>query len=151
MLASIAKLERQLGARVRVIRSDGGDEFGSGKAKAYYLETGIQHYTTTRYTSELNGACERMIHTIKGMVSTMLADCKLPTAYWSYAARYAAVVIMKTSKGVPTAWEALTGRAEGVGTLRRFGERCIVQVPQKIRKKALHRDEGRAGCIPGSE
>jgi len=136
MLASIAKLERQLGARVRVIRSDGGDEFGSGKAKAYYLETGIQHYTTTRYTSELNGACERMIHTIKGMVSTMLADCKLPTAYWSYAARYAAVVIMKTSKGVPTAWEALTGRAEGVGTLRRFGERCIVQVPREIRKKA---------------
>jgi len=33
MLASIAKLERQLGARVRVIRSDGGGEFGSGKAK----------------------------------------------------------------------------------------------------------------------
>jgi len=67
---------------------------------------------------------------------TMLADCKLSTAYWSYAARYAAVVIMKTSKGVPTAWEALTGRAEGVGTLRRFGERCIVQVPREIRKKA---------------
>ena len=36
---------------MRVIRSDGGGEFGSGKAKAYYLETGIQHYTTTRYTS----------------------------------------------------------------------------------------------------
>jgi len=47
-----------------------------------------------------------------------------------------AVVIMKTSKGVPTAWEALTGRAEGVGSLRRFGERCIVQVPRETRKKA---------------
>jgi len=102
-------------------RSDGGGEFDSGKAKAYYLETGIQHYTTTRYTPELDGACERMIRTIKGMVSSMLADCKLPTEYWSYAARYAAIVIMKTSKGVSTAWEALTGRnrarrAEVVGS-----------------------------------
>ena len=47
---------------------------------------------------------------------------------------------MKTWKGVPTAWEALTGRAEGVGSLRRFGkrfgERCILQVPRETRKKA---------------
>jgi len=73
---------------------------------------------------------------IKGMVSSMLADCELPTEYWSYAAHYAAVVIMKTSKGIPTAWEALTGRAEGVGSLRRIGERCLVQVPRETRKKA---------------
>jgi len=66
----------------------------------------------------------------------MLADCELPTEYWSYAAHYAAVVIMKTSKGIPTAWEALTGRAEGVGSLRRIGERCLVQVPRETRKKA---------------
>jgi len=85
---------------VRVIRSDGGGEFGSGKAKAFYLQTGIQHYTTTRYSPELNGACERMICSIKGMLSSMPADCKLPTEYGSYAARYTAVVIMKTDSAV---------------------------------------------------
>jgi len=81
------------------------------------------------------------------MVSTMLADCKLPTAYWSYAARYAAVVIMKTSKGVPTAWEALTGRAEGVGTLRRFGERCIVHRTHILRVE--RRMTSRESVTPG--
>ena len=80
-----------------------------------------------------------MIRTIKGMISSMLADCKLPTEYWSYAARYAAIVIMKISKGVQPLgkrYKGVTGRTEGVGTLRRFGERCIVQVPREIRKKA---------------
>ena len=132
----IAKVEKQLGTRVRVVRSDGGGEFGSTKANTYYRMHGIQHYVTTRYTPELNGACERKIRTIKGMVGVMLADSQLPSNYWSYAARYAAVVLMKTTRRNPTAWTRLTGRAEGLDSLRAFGERCVVQVPREIRQKA---------------
>jgi hypothetical protein len=138
MKRCVSKLERQTGERIRVIRSDGGLEFGSGNAIEYYRKTGIQHYTTTRYTPELNGASERMIRTLKGMISTMLADSNLPTEYWSYAARYAAVIIMKTSKprNGQVAWTVLTGRAPGIDSIRRFGERCFVQVPKETRLKS---------------
>ena len=45
---AVAKLERQLGERLRVIRSDGGTEFGGGEAIEWFKTTGIQHYTTPR-------------------------------------------------------------------------------------------------------
>jgi len=83
-----------------------------------------------------------MIRTIKGMVTSMLADCKLPTEYWSYAARYAAVVIMKTSKGVPTAWEALTGR-RGSGQLTKVWRALYCpSTPRDQEEGRLYRDEG---------
>jgi hypothetical protein len=39
VVKEVAKLERQLGERVRVIRSDGGTEFGSGEAIEWYRES----------------------------------------------------------------------------------------------------------------
>ena len=100
------KIERQIGERVRIIRSDGGGEFGGKRANQWYEDTGCQHYITPRYTPELNGACERMVRTLKSMVSSMLLDTGVCHHYWSYAARYASVILMKTSsKG---AWTRLT-------------------------------------------
>jgi hypothetical protein len=55
---AVSKLERQLGERLRVIPSDGGKEFGGGEAIEWFKITGIQHYTSPRYTPELNGAAE---------------------------------------------------------------------------------------------
>jgi hypothetical protein len=132
---AVAKLERQLGERLRVIRSDGGTEFGGGEAIEWFKTTGIQHYTTPHYTPELNGAAERMVRTLKEMMSTLLLDSKLPPEYWSYAARYAAVILMKTSNKDPSPWTRLTGRAGGIDSLRRFGQRCFVQVPREVRRK----------------
>jgi transposase InsO family protein len=100
---AIAKPERQLGKRVRVIRSDGGTEFGSGEAIEWYRTTRIQHYTSPRYAPELNGATERMVRTLKEMLPTLLIASKLPSEYWSYGTQHAAVVLMKTSTKDPSA------------------------------------------------
>jgi hypothetical protein len=131
----ITKLERQLGDRVCVIRSDGGTEFASGEAIEWYRTTGIQHYTSPRYTPELNGAAVRMVRTLKEMTASLLVDSKLPSTYWSYAARYAAVVLMKTSAKNPSACTRLTGRGSGIESVHRFGQRCFVQVPREVRRK----------------
>jgi hypothetical protein len=149
---AVAKLERQLCERVRVIRTDGGTEFGSGEAIESFKTTGIQHYTTRRYTPELNGAAERMVRTLKEMMSTLLLDSKLPPEYWSYAARYAAVILMKTSNKDPSTWTRLTGRAGGIDSLRRFGlgQRCFVQVPREVRRKNdLTIEKGESGILLG--
>jgi hypothetical protein len=147
---AVTKLERQLGDRVRVIRSDGGTEFASGEAIEWYRTTGIQHYTSPRYTPELNGAAERMVRTLKEMTASLLVDSKLPSAYWSYAARYAAVVLMKTSAKNPSAWTRLTGRGSGIESVQRFGQRCFVQVPREVRRKNdLSIEKGESGILLG--
>ncbi|GFZ52320.1 hypothetical protein JCM24511_10093 [Saitozyma sp. JCM 24511] len=55
---ALAKIERQLGDKVCVIRSDGGTEFDNGEAMMWCRITEIQHYTSPRYTPELNGAAK---------------------------------------------------------------------------------------------
>jgi hypothetical protein len=57
----VAKLERQLGERVRVIGSDGGHELGGGEAIEWYRSTRIQSYTSLRCMPEMNGGAERMV------------------------------------------------------------------------------------------
>jgi hypothetical protein len=147
---AVTKLERQLGDRVRVIRSDGGTEFASGEAIEWYRTTGIQHYTSPRYTPELNGAAERMVRTLKEMTASLLVDSKLPSTYWSYAARYAAVILMKTSAKNPSAWTRLTGRGSGIESVHRFGQRCFVQVPREVRRKNdLSIEKGESGILLG--
>ena len=87
---TVAKFERQLGTKTQIIRSDGGTEFGSGEAKRWYAELGIQHQITTAYTPELNGTAERFIRTAKDMIKATLMDSGLGHEYWDHAARYAA-------------------------------------------------------------
>jgi hypothetical protein len=132
---AVAKLERQLGERVRVIRTDGGTEFGIGEAIKWFKTTGIQHYTSPRYTPGLNGAAERMVRTLREKTSTLLLDSRLPSEYWAYATRYVAVILMKTSNKDPSPWTRLTGRPGGIDSLPRFGRRCFVKVPREVRRK----------------
>jgi transposase InsO family protein len=69
-----------------------------GKAEQWYRKKGMIHQLTTPYTPELNGTIERFMRTAKGMISAMIVGAGLGHGYWDYAARYAAVTIMKISK-----------------------------------------------------
>ncbi|RXK41857.1 hypothetical protein M231_00856 [Tremella mesenterica] len=63
-----------------LLRSDGGLEFASGSAGAWYHKTGLIHQVTPRYTPELNGVVERFNRTLKEMTGAMLADPNLKNA-----------------------------------------------------------------------
>ena len=133
----VARLDRQGPERVRIIRSDGGGEFGSNEAKAWYEELGLLHQISPRYSPELNGVAERNVRTIKEMIAAMISSSPIGHQYWDYAARYAAVILNKTSAGNDVnAWEVLTGRDASVQSIKRFGETCFVQVPQGTRDKS---------------
>lgn len=103
----------------------------------WYQTVGLIHQTSTRYTPELSGTCERSIRTLKEMTASMLFSAKLGHQYWDYAIRYASVVLMKISGGDDdiSAWERYTGRDKNVKEIREFGEYCYVQIPQEIRRK----------------
>ena len=144
----VAKLERQLGSRVRVVRSDGGKEFG---ADDWFSHRGIIRYVTTPYTPELNGAAERMVRTVKAMVSSMMKSARwIDHRYWSYAAKYAGVVIMKTARKPISPWTALTGRREGIDSLLAFGQPVYAQIPRETRHKSSFLvDKARYGYVIG--
>lgn len=144
----IAKLETQLGEKVRFIRSDNGPELVSGAAKEWYKSKGIIHQVSPRYTPELNGTSERFIRTIKEMVGSMLDDSVLGHDMWDYAAQYAAVIYMKTTEGKDgmSTWERYTGRSANIGSIAKFGARCFVHIPRQARLKA-RLDEPKA--LPG--
>jgi hypothetical protein len=91
-----------------------------------------------------------MVRTLKEMTSTLLLDSKLPSNYWSYAAQHAAVILMKTSNKNPSPWTRLTGRAGGIDTLRRSGQRYFVQVLKETRRKNdLTIEKGEVGILLG--
>jgi hypothetical protein len=69
------------------------------------------------------------------MVSTVFIHSKLSLEYYSYAARYAAVMLMKTSVEDPSPWTRLTGRSGGIDSLKGLGQRCFTQVPREVRGK----------------
>jgi transposase InsO family protein len=91
----VVKVERQLGEKVRFIRTDNGTEFVKAEAEQWYRKKGIIHQLTTPYTPELNGTIERFMRTAKEMISAIIMDAGLGHGYWDYAAKYAAVIIMK--------------------------------------------------------
>ena len=159
--AFIQRLERQLGEKVRFIRSDGGGEFDSGPARFWYTQTGIQHQITPHYTPELNGVVERANRTVKEMIYAMVGGTPMGHSVWDHAARYTSVILMKTSVGYDnvSAWTKITGREINIESIREFGELCFVQIPQEIRPKSnfdigkavvarlLGQDEGISGWI----
>ena len=93
----VMKIERQLGGKTRFIWSDGGLEFKSKEAITWYATMGIIHQISPRYTPELNRVAERFNRTIKEMISSMLSTANVGHEYWDFAARYASMLLMKTS------------------------------------------------------
>ena len=150
----VAKIERQLGEKVRFVRTDGGTEYDSTSARQWYLEKGIVHQISPRYTPELNGVAERFNRTLKEMASAMLSTASLDHSYWDFAIRYASVMLMKTSTSPAgtNAWHALTGRKPGLNKAFMFGELVYAQIPVEVRSKSqLDFDKGQLARIVGQE
>lgn len=157
----IARLERQASIKVKVVRSDQGGEFNSATAQSWYKSLGINHQMSPRYTQELNGVAERFNRTVSEMISTMVASSPLGHAYWDFAAKYASVILNKTtrSENGKTAWEIITGRSPNLDSIYEWGSPCYAHIPADLRSKAsfetpksvsariLGQDEGLSGWI----
>ena len=59
----IAFIENISGNSAKIVRTDGGTEFGSNRLKNYFNTKGIVHQTTNPYTPQQNGVSERMSRT----------------------------------------------------------------------------------------
>jgi len=72
-----AKAEKQSGRFVKVLRYDGGGEYGSREFADFCKHHGIEKKTTTRYTPKQNGVVERKNRTIMNMARSLLTTRKM--------------------------------------------------------------------------
>ena len=68
----IVMLERQLGRKLKRLRTDNGTELVNNKVEELCKRNGIIHETTVPYGPEQNGIVKRMIVTYMEMVRCML-------------------------------------------------------------------------------
>ena len=136
--AFVERVEAETGARIQILRSDGGGEYTSQNFHAYLLAKGIQHEKTNAYTPEENGVAERMNRTLVESARSMLHDADLPNSYWADAVEYAAHIrnIVPTralSGGIPyTKW---SGNSPDLSRFHIFGCKAYVHVPDEKRRK----------------
>lgn len=132
----IALAENQTSHKVKKIRSDGGGEFMSRAARAYYGEKGIQHLLVPPASHAQNGRVERVHLTLLDSVRTFLTAAGLPTNLSAEAASHAAY----TRNHVPakpnniTPLEAWSGKPADYSKLQPFGAKVFFRRHEAISK-----------------
>jgi len=78
-------VEKELGKKIRALRSDNGGEYVSQEFKDLYAAKGIKWELTTPHNPQQNGVDERMNIMIVGAARAMLHDQGLPLHLWAEA------------------------------------------------------------------
>lgn len=122
-----AKVERQTGKKIKVLRSDNGKEYVNNRMREDLERCGIAHETSVPHSPAQNGVAERMNRVLVEMVRCMLADGEMPPAAWAEALLTAAYVRNRCASSVvdTTPFEMMHGRKPKLGHMQRFGA-CVV-------------------------
>ena len=134
----IAEAATPLGLRVKILRTDGRDEYSTRSFNAFCRDNSIERQRTARYSPQQNGIAERLNRTLVEMARTMLIHAALPKVWWSDAILYSAYIRVR----VPTAGldgdipiRRYTDRAPTYEHMRTFGAVGYVHVPDIMRTK----------------
>lgn len=107
----LALVDRQFNKRVRIVRSDNGNEFIS--LSAYFHENGIHHETSCVGTPQQNGRVERKHRHLLNVARAVMFEGHLPIEFWGECALAAAYLINRTPPSVidgKTPYEVLFGK-----------------------------------------
>ena len=88
VIEKVAEIERQAGAAVKVIHSDGGSEFNNFTMRSFASKRGILLRLSPPYVKELNGVAERSVRTYKDLGRTLLHHAGAPDYMWAHAMRH---------------------------------------------------------------
>lgn len=153
-----ARVEKETGLKIIILRSDRGGEYMSKEFLDYLDEHGIQKEMPAAYTPEQNGLAERINRTIVERVKTMLYESGLPLSYWGEAVLTAtylgnisphAGLGGKSPRAVFSSFSLVGPYKPQLNRLRPFGCIAYVHVPKQLRKKLD--DRVRAGVMLGYE
>ncbi|KAI8424616.1 hypothetical protein MSG28_003049 [Choristoneura fumiferana] len=119
-----AKVENQLGKKIKILRSDNGREFCNNQFDDYLKESGIIHQRSNNYSPEQNGLCERLNRSVVEKARCLLYDGGLSLEFWAEAANTAVYLRNRTvAAGLngKTPYEVWTNTKPDLSHLRIFG------------------------------
>nr|GEU72920.1 hypothetical protein [Tanacetum cinerariifolium] len=125
----ITGLENQLSLKVKVIRSDNGNQFKNHDLNQFCRMEGIKREFSIPRTPQQTGIAERKNRTFIEAARTMLVDSFLPILFWAEAVNTACYVqnrVLVTKPQNKTPYELLHGRTPSIGFMRPFG--CLVTI-----------------------
>lgn len=121
-------VERQVGHKVKILRSDNGTEYVNGAFDSFLKENGIVRQLTVPYTPQQNGVAERFNRTLVEMARCMLVGEGLTENLWAEAVNTAAYLRNRApTKALDevTPYEVWFNRKPVVKHLRTFGSVAI--------------------------
>jgi hypothetical protein len=133
----VAKVERELGRKVKCIRTDNGLEFCHKEFEKYLVNLGIKMERTSTYSPQQNGVAERFNRTAIEGVRAMLQDSGLKPSFWAEAL-HAYVHIRNRCENKlhsKTPIERWKGYKPSVRHFRIFGSLAYAHIPGVKRNK----------------
>ena len=95
--------ERQTGRKIRIWRSDRGDEYLSNTLTSYFKHQGRVHELTAAYNPHQNGIAQRFNRTALDMVRSMMQHFGVPNWFWAEALSTAVYIRNRvTSRALPS-------------------------------------------------
>ncbi|GJP82026.1 hypothetical protein CLOP_g12146, partial [Closterium sp. NIES-67] len=134
----IRYVERESGAKVKVLRSDRGGEYLGKELQTFLEEKGITHQLSVPYTPQQNGAAERLNRTLTDLARAILSHAELDNTWWGAAVQYANWVKNRMgSKGLggKSPYSLWTGKVPNVSMARVWGCMAQYKVPDQQRRK----------------
>ena len=118
-----AKVENQLGKKIKIVRSDRGGEYFPHEFNKFCEEHDIIHQCSTPRTPEQNGLAERKNRTYLEMVNALLLHAKLPFNLWGEALLSTCHIVNRipTKKKQISLYELWKGRKLNIGYFKVWG------------------------------
>src|SRR5664279_186397 len=117
-------IERQTKRKVKLLRTDNGDEFCSHAFNDYCSKEGIVRHHTIPNTPQHNGVAEWMNRTIISKARCMLSNARMNKRFWAESA-YTACYLINRSPSIPldkkNPIEVWSGTPANYSQLRVFG------------------------------
>ena len=133
----LTQIEREHGAEIVQLRSDGGTEFNNRILHTYCKGNGIRYQKSNPYYKEENGSAERDFQTKFSKIKCALRDAQLPAKWWPEVFHYMNYIQNRTPMarlGNRTPYEILYGKIPNVSMIQPWGCVCYAHVPVEVRK-----------------
>lgn len=142
-------VEKQTGAKIKVIRSDNGGEYVNKEFDQYLQSQGIERQLTVPHTPQQNGVAERFNRTLVEMARSMLLHAGLEEKFWAEACACALYIRNRSTTRAledATPFEIWFQRKPTVKHFRTFG--CLAVGLDKTQKQKF-RAKGREYIFVG--
>ena len=125
----LERLEKEIGKRLKFLRSDRGGEFISNEFNNFCIERGIKRQVSAPGTSEKNEIAERRNRSIMDCARTLMIEKNVAIKYWKEAISTVVhtlnwIQLKKDSDKNP--YELWYGYKPNASYLKVFGRKCYI-------------------------